>query len=77
VSNREGGINEVALITIKEYAARHGRDHRTALQKAQRGKFETAKKLGRDWVIDEDEPYVDCRIKSGKYQNWRKPKESQ
>ena len=63
---------KMALITIKEYAEKHGKHHVTVAQKCQRGGFQTAKKVGRDWLIDEDEPYSDNRISSGKYKNWRK-----
>ena len=65
----------MALITLKEYSRRHGKNHVVVRQKAIRGNFETVVKLGRDWFIDEDEPYVDYRLKSGKYKNWRKPKQ--
>lgn len=53
----------MALITIKEYAERHGRDISSVRQKAVRGTFKTARKMGRDWFIDEDEPYSDARHK--------------
>ena len=66
----------MALITLKEYAERHGRNPATARQKANRGGFLTAQKIGRDWFIDEDEPYADNRETSGDYKNWRKPKNS-
>lgn len=61
----------MALITLKEYAERHGRDPVVVRQKAIRGGFKTAHHLGRDWVIDEDEPYVDDRVRNGKYRDWR------
>lgn len=60
------------LIGLTEYAERHGKSPRTVRQKAQSGSFKTARKIGRNWVIDEDEPYVDNRVISGKYKNWRK-----
>ena len=62
----------MALITLKEYAIRLGKDPAVARQKANRNGFKTAQKIGRDWFIDEDEPYEDNREKSGKYKNWRK-----
>lgn len=55
------------LISIKDYASMHGRDPATVRQKALRGGFRTAKKIGRDWLIDDSEPYEDIRIKNGKY----------
>lgn len=50
-------------ITLKEYAERHGRALATVRQKAYRGGFKTARRVGRDWFIDEDEPLVDNRRK--------------
>lgn len=61
----------MALITLKEYAERHGRNPATFRQKALRGGFKTAQKIGRDWMIDENEPLDDMRIKSGKYIGFR------
>lgn len=57
----------MALISLAEYAQRHGRHQDTVRQKALRGGFRTAQKIGRNWVIDEDEPYIDDRVTSGKY----------
>lgn len=62
------------LISLAEYAKMHGRSHISARQMAQRGGFATAQKIGRNWVIDDEEPYPDHRIKNGKYVNWRKSK---
>jgi hypothetical protein len=57
----------VAMITLKAYAERHGRNLRARQQKAHRGGLNTAVKLGRDWLIDEDAPCVDERVTSGDY----------
>lgn len=62
------------LISLAEYAAQHGKAQISARKLAQRGRFETAKKIGRNWVIDDTEPWPDRRVKSGKYRDWRKPK---
>lgn len=62
------------LISLVEYAKAHGRDPATARQMAGRGSFQTARKIGRNWVIEDSEPWPDRRIKSGKYVDWRKPK---
>jgi predicted site-specific integrase-resolvase len=51
------------MITLKEWALRHGIAPATARQKALRGGFKTAEKVGRDWMIDEDEPRRDLRKK--------------
>lgn len=63
----------MAMITLKEYAERHGKDNSNLGRMAKQGRFKTAIKMGRDWFIDENEPFVDTRIKSGKYIGWRKP----
>ena len=60
------------LISISEYAKLHGRNPRTVQQKCIRGGFKTARKIGRNWVIDSEEPYEDGRVKGGKYIGWRK-----
>lgn len=51
------------LISLEEYARLHGKAPRTIRQKAQRGGFSTAVKVGRNWVIDKNEPYIDNRKK--------------
>lgn len=61
----------MAIITLKEYAERLGKNPVVVRNKALRGGFKTAHKIGRDWMIDEDEPYIDLRTKSGKYVDWR------
>lgn len=61
----------MALITLKEYAEKQGKNPVVVRQKAIRGTFKTAVKRGRDWWIDEDEPYTDARIKTGAYIDFR------
>lgn len=65
------------LISLAEYAGKHGKDPASARQKALRGGFQTAKKIGRNWVIDDAEPWPDHRIKSGKYIKKRKKASNQ
>lgn len=60
------------LISLKEYAERNGKDPATARQMALRGGFKTAQKIGRDWLIDDQEAYPDSRVKTGKYKDFRK-----
>ena len=60
-------MNETNLISLAEYAATHGIDHNTARKRAARGAYETAIKIGRNWLIDKNEPHVDHRITSGNY----------
>lgn len=54
----------MTLISLKEYANMHGVTPDTIRQKVLRGGFTTAQKIGRNWVIDKDEPYSDQRQKS-------------
>ena len=54
-------------ISLTEYAKRHNKAASTVRQMALRGGFKTARKVGRDWLIDESEPYPDARVKTGKY----------
>lgn len=63
------------LISLAEYAAKHGKAQVSARSLAASGGFQTAKKIGRNWVIDDAEPWPDSRVKSGQYKDWRKPKE--
>lgn len=60
------------LIPLSEYAKMHGRALVTVRQMAARGSFETARKIGRNWVIDSEEPYIDHRVVDGSYRNYRK-----
>lgn len=52
------------LISLAEYAKLHGVTHDTVRQRANRGNFKTARKIGRNWVIDKNEPYIDNRKKN-------------
>ena len=52
------------MIPLKQYAEKLGKDPVVARQRAGRGAFKTAKKIGRDWFIDENEPWIDHREKS-------------
>ena len=51
------------LISLAEYAEIHGVTPDTVRQRANRGVFKTARKIGRNWVIDKNEPYIDNRRK--------------
>ena len=63
----------MAMISLKEYAEAHGKAVRSVCALINRGRLNTAIKIGSYWAIDEDEPYPsDARIKSGKYTGFRK-----
>ena len=51
------------LISLAEYAEIHGRDPATVRQMALRGGFQTARKIGRNWVIEDYEAYPAHRKK--------------
>lgn len=51
------------LISLAEYAKIHEKDPSTIRHKALRGGFKTARKIGRNWVIEKEEPYTDLRFK--------------
>lgn len=51
------------LISLVEYAKLNGISSATARQRAIRGSFKTARKMGRDWIIDKNEPMIDHRKK--------------
>ena len=59
------------LISLIEYAERLGKHPSTVRKMAAAGRFETARKIGRNWVIENSEPWPDNRLKSGKYVGWR------
>ena len=58
------------LISLAEYAERHGKCQESARKMAQRGGFQTARKIGRNWVIEDSEPWPDRRVKTGEYIGW-------
>ena len=53
------------FVTLKEWAEAHGIHPDTARQRALRGAFQTAEKIGNVWIIKADEPLVDHRKKRG------------
>lgn len=63
------------LTPLKEYAEKLGKNPANARQLAGRGSFATARKIGRDWFVDDAEPWPDHRIKNGKYIDARATKE--
>lgn len=57
----------MAMIPIAEYARRLEKGPDSARRIARTGGFKTAVKVGNTWLIDEDEPWVDRRVTTGKY----------
>ena len=68
-------MNGTEYISVTQYCEKYGLDvgNVRKLIKAERV---NAIKIGNQWAIKADEPRpVDKRLKSGKYKDWRKPKE--
>jgi hypothetical protein len=62
-------------ISIAQYCEKYGLDGGNVRRLAAAGRI-NAIKIGVQWVIPADEPRpADARVKSGKYKNWRKPKQ--
>lgn len=59
----------MAMIFLRDYAKKHGKTANAMRVKAERGNFKTAKKFGRDWLIDENEPLVDLRYTNKEEEN--------
>ena len=55
------------LISLAEYAKLHNKEVSSVRYMALRKSLITAQKIGRNWVVDSNEPYPDRRVKSGKY----------
>ena len=53
------------LISLTEYAAKNKKSDSAARRMALRGSSGTARKIGRDWLIDDAEPWPDHRRKDG------------
>ncbi|SDW78150.1 hypothetical protein SAMN05216391_11734 [Lachnospiraceae bacterium KHCPX20] len=56
------------MIPLKDWAKQWGISPATARQKALRGSFRTARKVGRDWMISASESNPDCRRKIAQVQ---------
>ena len=51
------------LISLKDYALKHGRSSDTVRRLAEQGKLLTAKKIGRNWAVEDSEPYPSSQAK--------------
>ena len=66
----------MAMIPLAEYARRLEKGEDSARRIARTGGFKTAVKIGNTWLIDEDEPWVDRRVRTGKYSAyWKRRRE--
>ena len=64
------------LFTCKQYAEAAGKSPTSVRHKCERGGYKTAVKIGRDWLIDNNEPDLDGRIKTGNYVGFRRDKKN-
>ena len=65
---------ESNFLSVKEWSNKYGKNRDVTLRLIQDGRI-PAVKIGNQWAIPADvEPPPDKRVKSGKYRNWRKPK---
>ena len=60
------------LISLAEYAKLHKKSPVTARIHAKNGKFKTAHKIGRNWVIDDAEPWYDFGFSCVKYVGYKR-----
>lgn len=67
----------MTLISVAQYAALHGQDVGRVRRLIGEGRI-PAQKIGKQWTIEETTPWPqDTRIKTGKYRDWRKKKNSE
>lgn len=52
------------LISLSDYAKLHNKEASYIRRRAVAGQFKTAQKIGRNWIISEDEPLFDLRFKN-------------
>lgn len=50
-------------VSVEQYARMHSVSTTTVRQRIYRGSYTTARKIGRDWVLDKDEPHLDHRTR--------------
>ena len=68
---------EINYLTVSQYAKATGKDGGNIRKLIAAGRIPGVK-MGNQWLIPADFPYPeDARVKSGKYVNWRKPKEEE
>lgn len=61
-------------LSVTEFSEKFGKDPGNVRRLIQQGRI-PAVKIGKQWAIPADaKPPADKRVKSGKYRDWRKPK---
>ncbi len=65
----------IEYLSVTEWSELYGKDPGNVRRLIQQGRI-PAVKIGNQWAIPADtQPPADKRVKSGKYRDWRKPKE--
>ena len=68
-------MENTEYLSVTEWSALHGKDPGNVRRLIQQGRI-PAVKIGNQWAIPADvRPPADKRVKSGKYRDWRKPRE--
>jgi len=62
------------MLSLSEYAEEIGVNPIVVRQKVLRGNLPGAVKVGHAWLVPKGTPYIDHRVKSGNYRDWRKTK---
>ena len=66
---------DVEYLSVTEFCRKFGKDRAAVNRWIHAGRI-PAVKIGNQWAIPADaQPPADQRVKSGKYRDWRKPKE--
>ena len=61
----------MAWLSVREYSALVNRNVSVVRRKCTNGMLTSAFKIGNRWVIDSEEPWLDGRVKTGEYKDWR------
>ena len=62
----------MAWLSVREYSALVNRNVSVVRRKCTNGMLASAFKIGNRWVIDSEEQWLDGRVKTGEYKDWRK-----
>jgi len=63
IDNLINNVRATNLVKISTYAKIYNVNENSVRRKILHGDFESAQKIGRDWVLDKDEPFIDKRKK--------------
>ena len=61
----------MAWLSVREYSSLVNRNVSVVRRKCTNGMLASAFKIGNRWVIDSEDPWLDGRVKTGEYKDWR------